>query len=173
MRDLKFSIFALLVFSSQAFSQDSLENCLEQQRERGIAVKVRDWDAIIRSADKTMKACRTTMSARQIFIISTDKLPALYYLRRYDEVLSESNRCITQYFDMPICHYWKSVVLFEKGKMPEALRASETGKRVSQAVISNGMDNLGRSSNEIDRINLEADIEAAKATLKNLEALTD
>ena len=158
-------------FAVKSFAQNFYTECLDAQRERLTALDVQDWEAILRTTDKTMKACKKHFSQKSVFEVSTAKLPALYYLNRDDELLIEANQCINTYYDLPICHYWKSVILIEKNKILEGIQTAEIGMKICKSVISNRNMELRHTENSENKFDIEAKIKEAEIILENFNHL--
>ena len=50
---------------------------------------------------------------------------SLYYLRRFDESLKQLDEVIDANPDFPAAHFWKSIVLGELGRFPDAIKEGE------------------------------------------------
>lgn len=161
-------LFAAIFVSYDLYAQDLSYECLNAQKERVIAVEVMDWEAMLRTADRTTKACKKEYTPKKIFAISLDRLPALYNLKKYDEVLKESNRCIEMFFNEPVCHYWRAVILVHKNQFKEARKAADLGRKICNAVILKGEASLVNALGGEDRLDMENDIAIAKVVLNNI-----
>ena len=166
---IKSIIFSLIFLSYGLHAQDLSYECLNAQKERNIAIEVQDWEAILRTSDRTTKACKEKFTPKKIFTISLDRLPALYNFKKYDEVLKESNRCIEMFFNEPVCHYWRAVIFVHKKQFTEARKAADLGRRICKAVILKGEASLLNAVGSEDRLDIESDIAVAKIVLNNID----
>jgi hypothetical protein len=161
--------FFLLTLSQNIYSNET--DCIEAQRDRSIAITLRDYPEMIRTADKTMSACASILSKKSINDVRSDKVTAYIQMKKYKKGLIEANKCISEYFSTPICHYWKAVAYRDILNYNEYKKAKDTGISICNHIITNQNKLLESALNNIDKKNVEADIGVAYITLENLNSL--
>lgn len=159
----------ILGFSNMAFASD--QDCLDALRSRAAAVHLQDWNQMIRAANKTILECKDFSTKKATNTYKVDIIVATYKLGQTTKALKLANECINNFYNTPTCHYWRAVCYRDLGNKAQFVESKRNAFKVANFVIEQATESLSSSSNKIEKMDLESDIEVSKVIIENLDQL--
>ena len=144
---------------------------MDAVRDRAMAVEMKEYELMIISADNVIQRCEWRVG-RNYGRLVADKILANAMLGRYAEGLKNADACLKNYPGFPTCLYWKAVIHSELKQRVEFDRTRKLAIQASKYLITNGSELIASAASNIERIELQGDVETAKIVLRNLDALT-
>jgi tetratricopeptide (TPR) repeat protein len=162
-------IFIFTIFSDVVIAND--DDCLAAIRSHSLTLENQDWEQVIKSSNQILKECPTQYSNKEKNNLKGAMAAAYSHLGNIKKSLKSADDCIDNFYNEPVCHYWRAANYRDLGLNLKFIEAKKNAYAVCNAVIKQANEDLRSALDELGRIKLRGQIEVANIVIRNLNDL--